>query len=227
MGPAATMDFAAKVVAATPAERDADHIPMLIASSPQIPDRSDAIVGAGPSPLPALRRCLDMLLAANADCIVLPCNTAHFWYDELAFISPAPILHIVDAALDVAGAGVLGLIATTGTLKARVYQSRAPDRHFVEPPVDVQERVVMPAIRKVKSGNLDEARDLLRQAAQVLQRSGSEQIVLGCTEAPLAWPHDAPPSIDATSALAHAVVRHFRSAPRPEEAEDRATRVEA
>ena len=84
MGPLATVDFLSKLIAETPAERDADHVPVLVYSVPQIPDRPAAILAGGASPLPEMLNGLRTLKAAGAACIAIPCNTAHYWYDALA-----------------------------------------------------------------------------------------------------------------------------------------------
>jgi hypothetical protein len=65
MGPAATVDFLDKFVALTPAIRDQEHLPVLVNFAPQIPDRSAAILGNGPSPLPAMQRALHLLVAGG------------------------------------------------------------------------------------------------------------------------------------------------------------------
>ncbi len=79
MGPLATADFFSKVIAATPAKGDADHVPLLIQSDPRIVSRPAAILGNGRSPLPDLLLGRDRLIQAGATALAMPCNTAHFW----------------------------------------------------------------------------------------------------------------------------------------------------
>jgi len=86
-------------VEATPAERDQEHIPLIVRFCPEVPDRAAALAGAGPSPQPALVAAAVELAAAGAQALAIPCNTAHYWYDALCAAVPIPILHIVDAAL--------------------------------------------------------------------------------------------------------------------------------
>lgn len=83
MGPAATVDLFNKFVTFTAAQRDQEHIPLIISSIPDIPDRTDALMHHGHSPLPAMRDYMHKLEDAGAECIVIPCNTAHFWFNEL------------------------------------------------------------------------------------------------------------------------------------------------
>ena len=102
MGPLATADFYAKLIAQTPAARDQDHVPVVIYAVPQVPDRTAALLRGGATPVPALLAGLRTLVAAGAQAIAMPCNTAHAWFDELAAQSPVPLLHIADAAADAA-----------------------------------------------------------------------------------------------------------------------------
>jgi aspartate racemase len=99
MGAMATVDFLRKLVEATPAERDQEHIPLIVRFCPEVPDRAAALAGAGPSPQPALVAAAVELAAAGAQALAIPCNTAHYWYDALCAAVPIPILHIVDAAV--------------------------------------------------------------------------------------------------------------------------------
>ncbi|KQU77860.1 MULTISPECIES: aspartate/glutamate racemase family protein [unclassified Rhizobacter] len=216
MGPLATLDFLHKVLAATPAQCDQDHVPMIVSSIPQVPDRTAAFRGEGESPLPALRACGERLAAAGAGLVVLPCNTAHLWFDALQSALGLPMLHLADAALAelarrAPGARV-GLLATDATLASGLYLNRPP-RHphppqWVLPTAPEMLDWVMPGIAAVKAGTPALGRRLLLQAAQALQRRGADALLLGCTELPLVLDEAALglPVIDATDALARAVV---------------------
>ena len=83
-----------KLVQLTPARRDQDHLPVVVASLPHVHDRSRAILGQGPSPLPLLLQGIDFLNACEVGVVAIPCNSSHHWYDELRQRSRAPILHI-------------------------------------------------------------------------------------------------------------------------------------
>jgi aspartate racemase len=228
MGPLATVDFMRKVLVHTNVSTDQDHVPMMVASIPQIPDRSAAIDGSGPSPLDALVRNGRRLVSAGVQLIVMPCNTAHMWYAELRDVLRVPMLHIVDAALedvlDKQGARArVGLLATPGTLQSRIYPRRAAEfshtQHleWVLPEFEELDRWIMPAIRKIKAGRLGEASDLLACAADSLRRGGASCIVLGCTEIPLALNDTqvCAPLIDPADALARLTVGWCRNAERP------------
>lgn len=80
MGPAAGAYFAYRLALLTDVGSDQEHLPVLLVNDPQIPDRSDAVLGRGTSPLPAMRKGLQFLEASGCSCAVIPCNTAHHWY---------------------------------------------------------------------------------------------------------------------------------------------------
>lgn len=221
MGPAATADFYAKLIAATPAARDADHLPVLVYGVPQIPDRSAAIVGRGESPAPWLARGARALAGSGAQAIAMPCNTAHAWFDTVAEAAEVPCLHIVDAVLAqlarvAPAARRVGLLATAGTLAAGLYPRRAAASglQWLAPTSEAQQRAVSAAIAAVKAGDLATARPLLLSATQHLTDSGCTAIVAACTEVPLALTAEdcAVPLVDSSAALAAYCVQWSRAA---------------
>jgi aspartate/glutamate racemase len=84
MGPEATSLFFELIVKNTLARRDQDHLPLIVCNLPQVPDRTPAILGSGPSPLPVLLRGLELLHGAGAGLAVMPCVSAHYFYPGLA-----------------------------------------------------------------------------------------------------------------------------------------------
>lgn len=220
MGPLATLDFLRKILAATPASSDQQHVPVLVSSIPQIPDRASAFRGTGPSPLNAMLDCGRRVVAGGAGLIVIPCNTAHLWFGELRSELGLPMLHMADAALDevaqICGPeGRIGLLATDATLDSGLYCKRTSNtlaRRKVQwclPTEAERSDWVMPAIAAVKAGELSTGRTLLQLAAAALRQRGAQAVVLGCTEIPIVLDADSAnmPVVDATAALARQVVR--------------------
>jgi aspartate racemase len=193
MGPLATADFFRKLVEATPAHRDQDHVPIIIYSVPEHPNLVDALTNNGPSPLPAILRGLGILKRADVQLIVMPCNTVHSWYSEIQDGIDVPVLHIVDAVRDdLLETPVLpervGLLATEPTLRARIYQDRlaACGIDFVVNPIAEREEFVLKAIKLVKQGHPNQAGLLLECAIQSLLNVGVQSVILACTELPVA-----------------------------------------
>jgi len=224
MGPLATVDFLAKLIEETPAERDQDHVPVIAYSVPQIPDRPEAILDKNAaSPLPAMLAGVRALKRAGATAIAIACNTAHYWYDEL-LAEGVPILHIADASCDALFAHTkkrVGLIATKGTVAANFFQERLLARGIecILNSEEEQDDLVLPSIIAVKQHRLADAHALAVRACEQLQSRGAEAIILGCTEMPVAVEHAAHPvrdiCVDPTRALAKACVRWWRNSAVP------------
>lgn len=217
MGPLATIDFLQKLLAATPAAMDQDHVPVLTSSIPQVPDRTAAFRGEGDSPLPAMIESGKRLVGAGASLIVVPCNTAHLWFEPLRAALNVPMIHLVDAALEdaamlVGPAGRLGLLATDATISSGLYVNRRPpggtSMQWLLPTAGEMVELVMPGIQAVKAGDQALGGKLLARAAAALGKRGARAVVLGCTEIPvvLSSSNASLPIIDATDSLARRCV---------------------
>jgi aspartate racemase len=218
MGPLATADFMREIIVATPAEEDADHIPVVLTSNPQIPGRIVPIMtGSGPSPLPALHAQRDLLVDAGAQCIAMPCNTAHHWYDELAAACPVPFISILDAVIGelkerAEPPARVALIGTAAMLHSGFFQRRLVSEGYDcrVPNAGALESQVLPAIALVKKNHLAEAEKLFRPAIEELLANGAVLVILACTEVPAAFRVDAAwmerHCLDSTAALARTCV---------------------
>lgn len=214
MGPAATADFLLRLARLAPARRDQDHLPYVVYSDPRTPDRSDAILGQGPDPLPAMRQGIEFLNRAGCALIAIPCNTAHYWYDELAAASAAPVLHIVDTTAQRLrqrdGVTTVGVLATDGTLRSGIYHHRlrAAGLTVLDLAEQGEHNPAMQGIRLVKAGDQPAAQAALHTAAAQLVRRGAQALVIGCTDisAALAGADTLAgvPAIDAADCLAAA-----------------------
>jgi aspartate racemase len=222
MGPAATADFYAKLVAATPATTDQEHLPVVIWADPRIPDRTSAILGEGPDPSPCLAEGSRYLISAGADLIAIPCNTAHAFLDPVrTAAAPVTVLDMVtETAAEVSELlprARVGVLATSGTLAAGLYQD-ALARYALEPviPDRVAQDAVMSTIRHIKAGGAPAtARAWISLAVKALAKAGADIAVAACTEIPLLLTGEdigALPVLDATDVLARTVVR--RALPR-------------
>ncbi|MFE7766351.1 aspartate/glutamate racemase family protein [Streptomyces sp. NPDC057438] len=217
MGPAATADFYTKLVAETPGSSDQDHLRTVIWSDPTIPDRTEALLGHGPDPTPWLLDGGRVLREAGATVIAIPCNTAHAFVPRIAGLVGLPIVHMIgEVARHLTRRSprvrTVGLLATTGTVRAGLYQEWL-DRFGIRlllPDADSQEREVMTAVRAVKAGAHDAATAArLARAARGLTGRGAQAVIAGCTEVPLGLPPDAVdvPLVDPALVLARALVR--------------------
>src|SRR5450756_3162887 len=115
MGPMATADLFKKIIDNTPATCDNDHFHVCIDSNTNIPDRTAAILFGGKDPVPEMVRSAILLEAMGADLLVMPCNTAHFFYDRVAAMTHVPIINMLEeTAREVVRQNIscVGLLAT-------------------------------------------------------------------------------------------------------------------
>jgi aspartate racemase len=191
MGPAASAEFITRIINKTPANCDQDHIPFVLWNEPRIPDRSTSMQSGNDLPLPWLQEGIKGLKHAGCDRIVIPCNSAHFWYSQLSKLG-VPILHIVDSVaeelknLNLSGKKI-GIIGTQGTIESGLYQYHLNRLGWecIVPCKEEMAGLVTPAINLIKANKFREPQMLLMRAMHSLIDRGAEAIVLGCTELPL------------------------------------------
>ena len=104
MGPMATADFYLKLVQATPAAIDQEHLQVLIWSDPTIPDRSEALLTHGADPTPALIAGAKLLQQSGAGMLAVPCNTAHAFLTSVQAEVGIPIIHMIEETAKHVGA---------------------------------------------------------------------------------------------------------------------------
>lgn len=188
MGPDATVDFMSKVIALTPAEKDQDHVRMLVDSNAAVPDRQAAIAGTGEDPGPVLARMAVGLERAGADFLVMPCNTAHAWAGEIRAAVSIPLLSIIDETVAACAAyDTIGLLSTAGCLQSKVYQEGlvAGSKSLVLP-TDSELEEIMRLVFRVKSGDRGaDVVDSMVAIAQAMVARGAAAVVAACTEIPL------------------------------------------
>lgn len=210
MGPLATADLYTKIILATKAQRDADHVPLLISSRPDIPDRAASIAGTGASALPALLEEAKRLEQAGAQGLCLGCNTAHYYFRELEEAVSVPILHMPRLTAEYCreqGIMKAVLLAAPGTYRAGIYETAflGSGVELVRPEGDICTLTARCIYEGVKAGKRDYDADTLRQALS----QTCLPLILGCTELPIAfdWYNLPGQTIDPAAILARAVIR--------------------
>jgi len=195
MGPEATAYFYELIIKNTKAEKDQEHIPVVIYADPGVPERTAAVLGKGPSPLPRLLEGVRVLKEAGADFIVMPCVTAHHFYDEIMREVKVNFLNLVEETVLYAlrknpRLKKAGVVASTGTLRARLFHEAFGKEgvEIIEPEEAEQERVMEAIFGKegIKAGHTEgKSREEISDVAGALIKRGSEAIIAGCTEVPL------------------------------------------
>ena len=214
MGPLATADLFEKIVGHTKAACDQEHLHVVIDSNTNLPDRTAALLHGGADPLPELAKSAGRLEKMGADVLIMPCNTAHNYYDGIAAAVSVPVLHLVRLtaqALVERGVKKAGLLATDGTVRTGIYQkSFAGSGVELLTPDEAGQRAVMEMIYQgVKAGDMAFDAQPARQAMERLLAAGAEVLILGCTELPLAVKlyGIALPAVDPTLELALEAIR--------------------
>ena len=217
MGPDATVDFMSKVIAATPAEKDQDHLRLLVDSNPHVPNRQEALLRGGEDPGPALAAMAKGLEAAGADFLVMPCNTAHAFRGAIVEAVEIPLVSIIDVSVDACeGATAVGILATDGCIASGVFQEAFASRGQVTVLPDEGElQELMRLVTRIKAG--DQGADVsagMRSLADALVARGAQTIIAGCTEIPLVLKPEVldVPLVSSTDVLAAATVAIARSA---------------
>jgi aspartate racemase len=220
MGPEATADFFSKVIALTPARKDQEHLRIIIDNNPKIPDRTEAIINKGESSAPLLIKTARNLEKAGVDFIVIPCNTAHYYYEDLVKEISVPVIHMIREVVKAVQSSLprcqrVGLLATSGAAASKLYQKEFQKAGIdvIAPDPENQARV-MDAINKIKSGRKKEqARETLLTIGNGLIAGGKAQaVVLGCTDIPLVIKKGdfSVPVFDSNWVLAEATVKFAR-----------------
>lgn len=222
MGPEATVDLMARVIKATPAHDDADHLRLIVDNDPRVPSRIKALLeGTGESPGPYLAAMARRLQAWGADILAMPCNTAHYYHGEIQAAVSIPVLHMIDLTATAVAREQpvrkrVGILAATAVVRTGLYAA-AFDRRGCEvyyPRADAQDHL-MAAIRIIKTGRHGQPElAALGGACDDLVAAGAEVLVVACTELSVIAGALAlrTPVYDASQVLAEAIVRHATTA---------------
>ncbi|ANF23362.1 amino acid racemase [Thermococcus piezophilus] len=213
MGPLATAELFRRIIEKTPAKRDQDHPRIIIYNNPKISDRTAFVLGKGEDPRPGLIEGARKLESCGADFIIMPCNTAHFFAENIQRKISIPLISMVEETakrIEEMGLKKVGLLATDGTIRGLVYHRALLDRGIqIAVPIKKDQELVMKGIYEgIKSGNLELGRELLLRVARRLEKR-SEGIIAGCTEVSVAiGPDDlGVPLIDPLDVIAEKAVR--------------------
>jgi aspartate racemase len=219
MGPEATIDLFYKIIKFTPAEKDQDHLRIIIDNNPKIPDRTAAILGKGGNPLPALQETAKNLEKAGADFIIIPCNTAHYFLSSIRESVRIPVLNMIEETAKETQQRMpqikkVGLLASIGVYKSETYHQHFKKFNIeIISPQEKNKEEIMKAIYTIKAGDLSKrVKKNILKIVQKLIDKGAEAIIAGCTEIPLILKEgDIPvPLIDPTQVLARIAVQKAR-----------------
>ncbi len=188
LGPMSTVYFYEMVTSHTLAEKDQDHLDIVISSRATTPDRSAFVLGqSSEDPFSVMEKDAENLVRYGATVLAIPCNTAHYFYDRLRRSLPVPVLSMIQLTVQTAkaqGCTKLGILATTGTVASCSYQRMcaAEGLEFALPSEEDQ-KILMDDIiyGQIKQGKPVDLAAFMR-VADNLKAQGCQRAVLGCTE---------------------------------------------
>ncbi len=190
MGPQATVLLMQKIIAASPARDDADHIPLIVDQNPQVPSRIRHLIdgtGTGTDPGPVLAAMAKRLQAAGAEALAMPCNTAHHYAPAIRAAVSIPFIDMValsaDHAAKLAGpGGCVGILASPAVRRTGLFD-RAFDRAGLRAVYASDEEAMLMTIRRIKSGGAGAAdrAELAEASLRLLDRGATVQMI-ACTE---------------------------------------------
>lgn len=189
VGPLATIYFADLVIKMTDAKTDQEHIAMVILNHASIPDRTEYILdNHKPNPLPVMIADAQKLQNDGVDYIVIPCNTAHYFFAEIQKSVSVPIINILEETVSYAEKTVphlqtLGILATQGTVISGAYQNiiEAHGLNWCVPSEEDQKSLMHIIYDQVKAGEKVDICEFLRIVGE-LKKMGCDAVILGCTE---------------------------------------------
>lgn len=220
LGPMSGVYFCELLVSHTRADSDREHLNFLMSSRADTPDRTDFILGRSRhDPAPVMVAEVKRLIAAGAEVIAIPCNTAHYFYERIVAAASVPVLNIIEETVDFcvqSGVRTVGVLATEGTVASGAYR-RACERAGVgyltcEPR---EQAVISDMIYdQIKKGRMP-ALDAFCAVADGLRERGADAVILGCTELSLLKKAagNTPDWIDSLEVLACAAIRSCGGAP--------------
>ncbi len=188
MGPLATVHLFERIVLRTKAQKDQEHIRVIIDNNTNIPDRTKAILSKGESPIKELVNSARLLEKSGANFLIMPCNTAHFFIDDIKKCVNIPFINMLEETVNFTynkygQDTVVGIMATDGTVKSKIYEnyySKLGIKTVV--PMKTQKKIMEFIYDIIKKGNYDAGTDLLFECVNELRGLGANAFLLGCTE---------------------------------------------
>lgn len=189
MGPLATVKLFENIVLLTEANKDQEHIHILIDNNTSIPDRTDYILDENSKdPREQLIKSALRLEKMGADYLIMPCNTAHNFYDEIVANIDIPFLNMIEEAAkyiikQFPDMKRVGLLATEGTVKAKVYDNifESYGIEVIKPSVKNQ-KYITDLIYNIKEDIPQKNLDGFYKAMDELKEQDVELFIAGCTE---------------------------------------------
>ena len=193
MGPLATVELFKKIVCHTYATCDQDHIHVLIDNNTSIPDRTANIIGEGEDPKKYLIESAKKLQSMGANYLIMPCNTAHYFYQDIIKEIEIPFLNMIEETANYIlnkypQIKKIGLLATKGTCYSGVYD--VVFSHYgieLVKPCEGEQKHVTDLIYGIKEGVRGANLTGFYETVETMENHGVQLFILGCTELSVAY----------------------------------------
>jgi aspartate racemase len=188
MGVEATLELMKRVHAATEAQDDQDHVPMIVDMNPQVPSRIRHVIEKnGPDPGPVMAQMAARLELAGAEVLAMPCNTAHLYAAQIEervgiALPNMPQLACAQAAQGMERGGIVGILASPATNSSGLFEGFLTEHGLISAYPE-NEASILASIRSIKkSGPTQSDINLLETEAAALVMFGAERVIVGCSE---------------------------------------------
>ncbi len=187
LGPMSSVYFYEMLTVHTKAERDQEHLNILLSSRADTPDRTDFILGrSSQNPIYTMKAEVAKLVGAGADIIAIPCNTAHSFYEQLSADAPVPVINIIrQTALFCRREGVkkAGILATEGTIASGAYEEifNLAGIECISP-ADEEQKIISDIIYGGIKRGMPPNEEAFSKVTDKLLNMGCDRLILGCTE---------------------------------------------
>lgn len=193
MGPLPTIQLFEMIVSMTDASCDQEHVHIIIDNNTKIPDRTAYLLdNNNENPLEELRNSALRLEETGADFIVMPCNTAHYYYEEINEVLNIPFLNMVEESAiwvknNRPNIKKIGLLATDGTIKIGVYSKVFKEKEIeVISPSKENQRNIYRLIYNLKENKKQGSLEGIYRTMEEFEGEGADVFIAGCTEVSVA-----------------------------------------
>ncbi len=191
LSPYATIDFLRKLADETPANKDWEHLRVIIDLNTKIPSRGRALDLGEENPSTHIRDAILELKKRKADFVVIPCNTVHYFYKEITQELPVKVLNMIEEnsryiVNNFPKIRKVGILASKTTTNHGLYENFLNEHDISVINLPHEQARITQIIEEVKVGNdTDRIKNESKILVEELVKQGAEAIILGCTELPL------------------------------------------
>lgn len=186
MGPEATVNFYNRIVKHTKANKDQDHIDMVILNHASLMDRTYAIKNNKKSEfLNQISEDIKILEYVGVNNIAIPCNTCHTFLEDIQKMTKIPIINMIEETCKNIDNGLkIGLMATEGTISSNLYQKwfNKFNINYYLPESRIQDKIMEIIYNDAKANGIYDNNKFEMVLKYFINQNNCDLVILGCTE---------------------------------------------